>query len=138
MLIAAATCNDASLAGIMSAVKRILLIIQILVPILLVVSASYGFFQMMGDPDKKNGGKSIINKFIAAIVVFFIPMFIDVTMGVVGEKTKVSDCWNKAGEKVSAGSSYQDENDEGPKPKQVISSGDYEKGTGTSTTEDNN
>ena len=45
---------------------------QIAVPVLLAISAVIGFTKMMANPDDKKNTKSIINKFIAAVIVFFI------------------------------------------------------------------
>ena len=102
------TCSDPALAGILSSVKGIMLIIQIIVPIMLIVWSGIGLFQLMQNPDMKNGTKNIINKFIAALVVFMIPVLINVVFGLAGESTNISSCWNNAGDTVQPGGSYQD------------------------------
>jgi len=89
-------CHSAALAIMFRAFKRMITVIQIVVPILLIVSASIGIFQLVTDPERKNGVKSIINKFIAAAIVFFIPMLVNMVMGLVGESTNISSCWNTA------------------------------------------
>ena len=38
--------------------------------------------------------KKIINKFIAAIVLFFLPTIMNATMGLLGSTFIISDCWN--------------------------------------------
>ena len=122
------TCNSATLALVLSAFKKILLLIQIIVPILLIIGASIGIFQMVQNPDRKNGTKSIINKFIAAAMVFFIPVFINAVMGLVGESSNFSSCWNSSSYGGGTPSSYVDPYDQGGKGNFIPNSGDYEKG----------
>ena len=122
------TCNNAALALTLSAFKRIILLIQIIVPILLIIGAGIGIFQMVQNPDRKNGTKSIINKFVAAAIVFFIPVFINLVMGLVGESTNFSSCWNSTSYGGGTPSSYVDPYDQGDKNNFIPNSGDYEKG----------
>ena len=63
-------CSSEFLLGIFSVVKRIILLIQILVPIILIVFASVSLIKLVRNPEEKNGIKKIINQFIAAIIVF--------------------------------------------------------------------
>ena len=122
-------CNSAYLASILSIVKRILLIIQIAVPLLLAISAIIGFTQLMANPEDKKLLKSIINKFIAAAVVFFIPVFINLVINLVGEGNNFSNCWIHANDKVSSRGSYVDtsiNNNNNTKKPIVSSAEDYE------------
>ncbi len=105
------TCSNPLLIPILSMVKKGMLLIQIIVPILLIISASISFFQLMANPEKKGGTKIIINKFIAAAIVFFIPFLVNMVMGLVGENTSISSCWNSVGSSNTGGdSSYVDSN----------------------------
>lgn len=99
------TCNDKVLSGILYNVKTIMLLIQIIVPILLIVWSGYEFFKLMMNPDEKSGTKKIVNKFIAAAIVFFIPMFLNLVFSLVGDNTNFSSCWNNAS-KPTPSSSY--------------------------------
>ena len=99
------TCNDRALSGILYTVKNVIFIIQLAVPIMLIIWASIELFKLMMNPDEKKGIKSIINKFIAAVVVFMIPVFVNVVMGLVGESTNFSSCWKNA-EKITGKSTY--------------------------------
>lgn len=62
---------------------------------------------MIKNPEEKNGIKRVFNQFLAAAIVFFIPVFINVVMGLVGEKTDFTNCWNEAGDVIQRGSGYQ-------------------------------
>ena len=110
-LVVGNTCSDPALSGILSSVKGILLLIQIIVPIMLIVWSMYQLFLLMQNPDMKNGVKNIINKFIAAVVVFMIPVLLNVIFSLAGESTNFSSCWNNASDTVQTGGSYQDPSD---------------------------
>ena len=125
------SCNSSSLLVTLSAFKRIINLIQIIVPILLMIGATIGIYQMVTNPERKNGLKSIINKVIAAAIVFFIPVFVNAVMGIVGDNNNFSSCWNAvdANSRGSAPSEYVDpyENDNN-RSSVIPDSKDYEKG----------
>ncbi len=100
------TCNDSSLQSILSIVKRIVLLIQIFVPILLIIFASISFIKLVKNPEEKNRIKKIINQFIAATIVFFIPVIVNAVMMMLGESNDISSYWNSANEKMSTGTEY--------------------------------
>jgi len=118
------TCNSAVLAGILSIVKRIMLIIQIAVPLLLIISAIIGLAQLMASPDDQKSPKKLLNKFIAAVIVFFIPVFVNLTINLVGEGSDFSSCWIHANDKVSTGSYTPINNDS--ERKKIINEGNYD------------
>lgn len=124
MLLDAIKCNDASLAGILSIVKNIMLLIQIIVPVILIISGIISFTQLMMNPDEKNGLKKLMNKFLAAATVFIIPMIINVVMGICGENYNFSSCWVNAGDYGFNNSEYNSSNDGTKKDKTKIN-GDY-------------
>lgn len=136
MFLKVITCEDIELVGLLNTVKNVMHIIQLVVPILLLLMASIELFQLLANPEKKNGNKPLINKFIAAIVVFFIPIIVNVTMALVGENTSISSCWTNASnfEIYQSGSYSNLEDDRKPILK---SDSDYEAGI-YDPNEDNN
>ncbi len=121
-------CTNQSLQGIFSIVKRIVQLIQIIVPILLIIFASISFMKLVKNPEEKKGTKKIMNQFLAAVIIFFIPLLVDVTMNLVGDKSEISSCWNSASDKMSINQDYQLIGEE--KKKSIIKkASDYEKGT---------
>ena len=90
------TCSNPSLSSYMALVKGILALVQIIVPVLLLIAGTVQFVQLTVNPELKDSFRKILNKIIAAIIVFIIPVLINAIMGVVGESTEFSDCWNKA------------------------------------------
>lgn len=126
------TCNSASLAGILTVVKRVLSIIQIVVPILLMVMMIVDISKLVMDPDAKNGTKKVFNKIIAAAIIFFIPMFVNLTMGLIGENTNISSCWINAGNSIEQGDgNYSGDDNEKTK---VIKDGSYKPSTDDGST----
>lgn len=95
-------CSDYGLANILDILRKILELLQIIVPILLIVMATVQFTKLVASPDAKDGVKSLINKFMAAGICFFIPTFVNIVLtvipssGVVSKTFQVSACWQKA------------------------------------------
>lgn len=122
-------CNKPYLTNYLIVVKKILLLIQIAVPIMLLIWGSVGFIRLVINPDEKSGVKKIVNKFLAAVFVFMIPVIMNVVMGMLGEKTNFSNCWNQAKETYTAGHVYVDPYNEERGSSSIIGNpSDYEKG----------
>ena len=120
-------CNDAALAGILSVVKRILLVIQIIAPILLIIMGIVDLTKLVKDPDDKKIPKSLKNKLNAAVILFMIPVIINAFMGMLGEKTTFSNCWVLANETVKYSNNYI-EIDKSKNKTILIDPSSYEKG----------
>lgn len=126
-------CNDAGVALILDAFRKAVVLLQILVPILLIIFASIEFFKLMMNPDKKGGYKPIINKFIAAAVVFLVPFVIDTFLNMMPQSFSVTACWNQVkttAETVrSTGHKYIPPHSTDAKPATVVPDPkDYQKG----------
>lgn len=89
-------CNDYGLAGILAIIKQALTIIQIIVPIILIVMASINLFQMIVNPDEKKNIKALVNKFVAAIIVFLLPFVVNLVIELLPETFNLTSCWNDA------------------------------------------
>ena len=136
-------CSDPSMASILSATKKIISLIQIIVPILLIIGMSIHIMNLMKNPDDQKAKKKIINSIIAAVLVFFIPMFINVVMAMIGNNTSFSSCWNNAVVNISREVTYIPIEDGQKKSNGfIVDPSEYEKGkpkpkpsssTGTST-----
>lgn len=94
-------CNDYAIMPILVIVKNTLSIIQIIIPILLIVMASVRLVKVVKQPDNQKEIKKIINIFLAAITIFFIPMFVNIVFQLIGSNTTLSDCWNKSNFSIS-------------------------------------
>ncbi len=87
-------CSSPVLAVVLRAFKSILDLIQIIVPILLMIGLVWKLVKMMQNPDEKKNLSKIKNSALAAGIIFFIPVLINVLMSMLGESFTVSTCWN--------------------------------------------
>ena len=89
-------CGDYGLVNILSILKRSFSIIQLVVPIILLLMVSIQLVMLMVNPEMKNGNKFIFNKFIAAIIIFLLPVIVNVFFSIMPETVKVKSCWDQA------------------------------------------
>ncbi len=125
-------CNDYTLVTVLDVARKILGLVQLIVPIILIIMATYQFIMLMTNPDEKKLTKSLYNKFFAALIVFMVPILVNVVLGMLPEKFSVSACWEQA--KISAEvvrsqkNTYIPLNEKGKSP--IMSNPDgYEKGS---------
>lgn len=128
------TCGDSILIPFLSILKKFLNIIHIIVPLLLILSVTLTITKLMQDPDDKKAPKKIINSVIAIVIIFFLPVFLDVVVNLTGEDEKITNCLNINHSQNNISSSYQEIN-EGEKKK--IVSGSYEAGNQENVTDNN-
>lgn len=112
-LIAEGVCADYTLATILTIVKRGLTLIQIVVPIILIVSGTFQLIKMMMNPDNdKKGLKAFTNSIMSAVIVFFLPFIVNLTMSIINVNGDVgieqngsltafdlSSCWTEIDQK---------------------------------------
>ena len=125
-------CNDAGLLSFFSITKNILILIQTLVPILLMIAGAIQLFKMMMDPENKKGLPSIRNKFIAAAIVFFVPVIVNALLGIVTDSNSNLISCIKESKNIKLSANYmkpQEEDNNRKKSTIVPDAGDYEKGT---------
>ena len=70
-------CSDANVLKILRYIKIVINIIFVIVPILLLVTASISYLKAISNADKDGiakTNKAMISKCIAAIIIFFIPL----------------------------------------------------------------
>ena len=87
------SCSSSSLTAIISAFQKMLKLIQIIVPILLIIGSGINIIRLVHDPEDKKRKKRLLNSVIAAVLVFFIPMLVNVVMNLVGDNYDISACW---------------------------------------------
>lgn len=90
------SCHDYAMVGVLSVVKRLLDLFQIIAPIICIVSLAITFIRLVGNPDNNKLLPRIKNSIIALFMVFFVPMFVDVLFGIMGNSTSLSSCWSLA------------------------------------------
>ncbi len=92
-VLAISGCTSPALGAVLSIMKKIMNLIQIIVPILLMISLAFNLIKLMGDPDNKKLLPRIKNAALATVIVFMVPVFVNVVMGMLGENFSVSACW---------------------------------------------
>lgn len=121
-------CTSTELTYVMSSVRNIYSIIQIIAPILLMCAAVYRLIRLMKNPEEKNGMKVIINSFLAAAIIFFLPTIMTVVLNMLPFDTQLIACWESSGEekRMSIATSYISDSDD--KRVKVVSEEEYEAG----------
>ena len=89
-------CGDPGIAAIIDIIRKVVALIQMIVPILLLVFASIEFTKLVMNPDRKGGLKPIKNMFLAAAVVFFIPVIVNAALNMLPATFELSACWEDA------------------------------------------
>ena len=105
-------CKDSAIKAIMAPTNTIINLIQIIVPILLLVMVTIELTKLMMNPDDKKKLSSIKNKVIAAFVIFFIPLFVNVTINLMSDSGNTSfdfaSCLKEAKNvKINTNTTYQ-------------------------------
>lgn len=96
-------CNDTGVLKVVYLIKEVLNIIQIVVPIILIISC---LFSAIKNVTSNNGFDSKIMKkigtnLLAAACVFLVPSIINITMSILQESNfQASNCWINATEDV--------------------------------------
>ena len=101
----ASMCSDSALAVILPIARRILTFIQIIGPLLCIISLTVSFVSLMMNPDEKKEPGKIKNKIIALVLLFFIPTIVNAVMGILDDSTEFSRCWRYGTTVVNNGNS---------------------------------
>ena len=120
-------CNDPGLSNILSVLIKIIDIIQIIVPIILIIALTIKLTQVLTNPDEKKEKKKIYNMAVAAILIFFIPMLVDMVLGMLPNTYKLSSCWESA-KNTTITTTHQFINPNKKEPSKIINQSLYEKG----------
>lgn len=111
MYILSAICSDYALASVLGIIKRIITILQIVVPIFLIIGGSITFSKALINPDDgPKAKKNFLNAIASAVIVFLMPFLINSIMTIIsaygdvgitdsnGNNTafNISSCWSNA------------------------------------------
>jgi len=105
MLILDGLCSDYGIVHMVKIVKNVFQMIQIIGPILAIISLAIIFFRLMSvsydyDSDKKyeKDKARIKNCIIALLVTFFLPLLVNLVMGAtfMANTFEISACWKEA------------------------------------------
>ena len=85
-------CSNYELARLLSSFNNIVKLIQITVPIILLIMVTINFIQMMSNPEEKKLTKKLMNKIIAAAIVFFIPTIVNIILNILSNSYDITAC----------------------------------------------
>ena len=120
-----ADCSSPALWSTLSIMKKVFLLIEIVAPILLIVSLIMNITKLVANPEDKKLPKKILHSVLATVIIFFIPLIVNVLMNALGEDFEVSACWNTASN-ITENTDYIDQSN-GTKKKIYDNSNKYEK-----------
>lgn len=89
-------CSDPGLGFILLVLKRFFVMIEVIAPIVLIVSLFILFTKVVTDPDNKKLQKNIQNAIFACVTIFLLPVLLNLTMNILGNNYTLSECWNNA------------------------------------------
>ena len=96
-------CSDPVLARVLGIIKNVLDKIQLIGPILGIIALIINLIKLMANPEEKKLKTSIRNWTISIVMLFLIPVIIDVTMSMLlstignsNEKFQLAVCWKNA------------------------------------------
>ena len=129
MILDVSSCSDPGLGFILKYLKLFFTLIEIAAPIILIVSLGIILTKLLANPDNKKLVKNLFNAIIACVIIFLLPVSVNITMSLFGTNYTFSECWNSA--YTSTGSSrYIEKSSEGKTPTKVyIEPDEYEKGS---------
>ncbi len=104
MNLLALECGNKGIANLLYIIKQILQIIQIIGPILAIGGMVIISIKMMSNPDDKLK-KSFFNCLIALVMLFVIPILVNVVMNYLDESFTLAACWTQAESARSSGDS---------------------------------
>lgn len=96
-------CSDPVLARVLGIIKNVLDKIQLIGPIIGIIALIINLIKLMANPEEKKLKTSIRNWTISIVMLFLIPVIIDVTMSMLlstignsNEKFQLAVCWKNA------------------------------------------
>lgn len=133
------TCRDAGLANILGIIKKVLDLIQLIGPIIAIISLILILIKYITNPENKKLKGNIKNVVIALALLYFIPLLVNVTMGLLDDNFDVAVCWNYAEQAKNNGeSSYIDPDNKGNSSSIISDPDDYDQGEERKSDKSNN
>ena len=121
-------CQSSELSLLLSFIRQLLNVIQIVIPILLLIIVAVHLSKLVVSPDNKKQLNKIKNSILAALIVFFLPMIINVLMANVSNDNSFSSCWNETRLENYKTPSYMEPYDTKNKNQVYTNPDEYEKG----------
>ena len=85
-------CDDPDILSVFRIVKIIITIIKIVIPIILIVSSMTYFIKSINKAEYTDALNKLIKRSIAAIIIFFVPTFVSLTIKIMDSKNDYNSC----------------------------------------------
>lgn len=137
LLDVASACSSPALANILSILKQILSLIQLIGPILGIVGLAICFSRLMANPEEKKNKSALKNCLIATALLFFIPFLVNLTMGLLDDSFELATCWNNAESVKNTGEKSEYNNSKDKDHQSIIVTPDAYENNGESNAQNN-
>ena len=137
MILNISSCNDPGLGFILKIIRTLFTIIEVVSPIVLIISLLILFTKLLANPEDKKLLNNIKNSIISCIIIFLIPALVNLTMNILGEKYTFSECWNSSYSSTGTGRYIEKEKSKDKKSTKVVIDPSTYHGKTTSKTTDN-
>lgn len=91
-------CSNVELAYFLSIAKNILKLIQIAGPIIAIIALAIHLIKLLSNPEEKKLLKNVKNSLLALVILFFIPLFVNVVVNTVDHNYSITDCLDTGGQ----------------------------------------
>lgn len=118
-------CDDPALHNILIIVKRTLSLIQIIGPVICLVSLVMTIIFLVNNPEDKKAMAKIKNTLIALLLLFGIPVIVDSVMVLADDSFIVSSCWKDVDDQIDDSDYIEDDRE---KSSVVIDPSEYKPG----------
>lgn len=128
MILDISICSDPGLGFILRILKSVFILIEVIAPIVLIVSSAAILSKLLANPEDKKLKKYLSNAVISCVIIFLLPLSINLTMYLIGEDYTFSECWNNAYSSIGTSRYIEKENNKEP-TKVYVDPEDYPKGS---------
>ena len=138
MILDISSCSDPGLGFILKIIRTIFTIIEVAAPIVLIVSLGILFTKLFANPDDKKLLKNVRNAILSCVIIFLIPLLVNLTMAILGNDYSFSECWNSSYSSKSSSKYIEKEKSKDKKPTKVVTDPKTYHGKSTNNNSTNN
>ena len=120
MILDVSSCSDPGLGFILRIIKMLFTILEVAAPIVLIVSLGIILTKLLADPSNDKLKKNLTNSILSCVIVFLLPLLVNLTMSLFGQRYSFSQCWNNAYSSTGSSRFIQREDSEGKTPLKFI------------------
>lgn len=90
-------CEQPDFLSTILFIKKIIELIQMIIPIILIIMSAIDLGKMVINPDDKSALPNVIKRMMAAVTIFFVPYIVNIVLLAAGQnKFSETECWANA------------------------------------------